>query len=78
MTAVVLRLVPPKERPADRDILEILEGLMERVKSGDTIGIGFVEATTAGGVRTAFVGKKCYHQLSSGASTLAFRLAMGD
>ena len=69
-----LRVVAPK---VSKTALEMAEAILARVKSGETIGLAVVEETRTG-VSTGWVKGTSVHYLTSGAATLAARLALHD
>lgn len=59
------------------EAVEMLSGLLERVRSGEAIAVAFVEVKRGGIVANAFANSRTgsYHALNSGAARLAYRLA---
>jgi hypothetical protein len=52
-----------------------VEGLLERLKSGDSTAVGVVEVKRGNYVATFYVAGRHYHELNSGAARLANRIA---
>jgi hypothetical protein len=73
MTVVPLEVVEPTP---DKDTIEAIEGLLDRVRSGECIAVAFVEVGRDRSVATARFADNSHHLLTSGAATLAARLAM--
>lgn len=61
---------------ANGDAIELAEGLLERLRSGEAIAVAFVEVGADGSVGTAYSKSSSYHLLNSGAARLASRLAI--
>lgn len=58
------------------EAVEIIEELLGRLKSGQSIAVAFIEVKKGGIVATCFsTDNDCFHQLNSGAASLANRLA---
>lgn len=56
--------------------VERLGEILERFKSGESLAFAIVEVKRAGTVATQYVSDgKSYHELNSGAATLAHRIA---
>lgn len=71
------KLVGPGEIAPNIDLVEVIEALLARVKSGEVQAAAFVEIRNTGGVATHWMGsmRGWYHQLNSGAARLAARLS---
>lgn len=78
MSGDVLRLVPAVSGHPDRndDAIQLVEGLLERLRSGEALAVAIVEVQKGGNVATAFSKGLHYHALNSGAARLAARLAL--
>ena len=74
MTADVLKLVRTDDRP-NEGAIELVEGLIDRLKSGDALAVAFVEVRRGNTVCTGYSTSNQYHCLNSGAAILASRLA---
>lgn len=61
----------------NRCAIEMVEGLLERLRSGEAVAVALVEVKADGFVATGYSKSRHYHHLNSGAATLAHRLA-GD
>jgi len=70
----LLKLVPPAKREPNQRAIEMVEGLLERVKSGEVCAVAFVQVEPCGDVGTAYASGDWHHQLASGAGRLAYRL----
>jgi hypothetical protein len=71
----------PHEDPTPHinlDAIEIIEGLLERFKSGHSVALAVVEvmAEEDAGVATIYSKSNKYHQLCSGCARLATRIAL--
>lgn len=64
----------------NQDAVEMVEAVLGRLRSGETLAVGIIEHRANGGVSTIVSESKAsYHQLNSGAARLAHVLAgMGD
>lgn len=72
----LLKLVPPAPRAPNHDAVQLVEGLLERVKSGRVQAAALVQVEEDGGVGTAYSQSDCWHHhLCSGAARLALRVA---
>lgn len=58
----------------DGDLIAFVEELLERVKSGETVGLAIVEADRARNVSCGWSGGS-YHLINSGAARLAHKMA---
>lgn len=58
------------------DAIELVEGLLERLRSGDALAVAIVEVRRDREVATAYSASDQYHYLNSGAARLAARLAL--
>lgn len=58
------------------DAIELVSGVLERLRKGETIAVAVVEVLSAGGVGTHYSKSDKYHQLNSGVARLAARLAL--
>lgn len=80
MAEVVELRVVPTERPApyvNADAVALVEGLLERLKSGHSVSVAMAEVYAEGGiVATAYSAGDRYHQLCSGCARLAARIAL--
>ena len=63
------------DEPVNEDAVQMIEGLLERLRSGEAVAVAVVEVMKAGTVATAYSTSFSYHQLNSGAARLASRLA---
>lgn len=74
------KLVQPGEATVNQDAVEIVEGILARLKDGTTQAVAFVEVKASSGVATGWSGAKLgwYHQLRSGAARLLARLSSED
>lgn len=59
----------------NEDGVKLIEGLLERLRSGEAVAVAVVEVMKAGTVATAYSASSSYHQLNSGAARLSSRLA---
>lgn len=75
MADVVTLALIPKPKSVNKDAQQMVEDLLERVKSGETVDVAVVEVTNKGTVATAWSGAGFRHMLNSGAAVLAQRLA---
>lgn len=79
MTENIVELkLADKPKPINHDAIEMVEGLLERLKSGETYSVALVEVyADSNTVATAWSkgGGGQFHQLNSGVSILAYRLA---
>lgn len=66
----------PTKKDPNVDAIELVEGLLERLKSGDAVAVAFAEVHADGSVATAWCKSSYYHHLNSGAATLAARIAI--
>lgn len=59
------------------EAVELLSGLLERVRGGESVAVAIVEVRRGGVVSTAFANSHsgAYHALNSGAARLASRLS---
>ena len=57
------------------DAIELCEGLLERLRSGESVSIAFVEVKRSRVVATAWSKSDTFHFLNSGAAILATRIA---
>lgn len=76
MTAEVYQLVqsPPY---VNEDAVALVEGLLERLRSGHSIAVGLAEVYADGKtVATAYSKSDVYHPLCSGCARLAARIAL--
>lgn len=65
-----------KPAPINHDAIQLMEGVLDRLRSGEVVAVGLVEVKQRGVVGTAYsAGTGWYHELSSGAATLAVRFA---
>lgn len=74
----VLELVPRTTSGAvevNHDAVLLIEGVLERLKSGKSVAVAVVEVLDRSDVACAFSRSTYYHQLNSGAARLAARLA---
>ena len=75
----VLKFPSKNSQPyINSDAIEIIEGLLERFKSGQSVALAVVEvmAEEAKGVATIYSTSDRYHQLCSGCARLAARIAL--
>ena len=56
--------------------IEIVEGLLDRLKSGQSVSAALVEVYADGSVATFYSSGDTYHRLNSGCATLAARIAL--
>lgn len=70
----LLRVLPPARMP-NRDAIDMVEGLLSRLKAGDSVAVAFVDVKPGGYVATAWACGGHYHALNSGAAILAARLS---
>lgn len=61
---------------ANGDAIDLVEGLLERLKAGECVAVALVEVKKDGCVATAYSHSDSYHFLCSGAARLAARLAI--
>lgn len=57
------------------DAIELCEGLLERLRNGDSVAVAFVEVKRSRVVATAWSKSDTFHFLNSGAAILAARIA---
>lgn len=79
MNGELVKLVPKptsNEAMVNSDAVELVEGLLERLRSGEAVAVALVEVQKGNVVATAFSKSMYYHQLNSGAARLAARLAL--
>lgn len=62
-------------KPPNMSALELAQGLIDRIKSGEAVDIAIVEVGSNKRVATAWSAGNSYHLLNSGAARLAARLA---
>lgn len=74
------KLVEPGSTAVNEDAVQMIEGLLARLKDGTAQAVGFVEVKNHGGVATGWSGAPLgwYHQLRSGAARLLARLSSED
>jgi hypothetical protein len=72
---MTLQLVAHTSAP-NEDAIALVEGLLERLRSGESVAVAFVEVFRNRSVATAWCESESYHLLNSGAAGLAARLAM--
>lgn len=61
--------------PKNQDAIELCEGVLERLRSGESVAFGFVEVLRGHRVVTGWSKSEVYHLLNSGAARLANRIA---
>ncbi len=78
MTVVELgsRQTWKSDPPTNKDAIEMIEGLLERLKAGESVAVAFVEVFRDRSVAHAWSDSASYHLLNSGAAGLAARIAM--
>lgn len=78
MSGDVLKLVPvvPGYPERNEDAIQLVEGVLERLRSGEVLAVAVVEVQKGGNVATAFSKATHYHALNSGAARLAAQLAL--
>jgi hypothetical protein len=59
----------------NRDLLEMLEGLVEQARQGHILGLAFIEHRRDGSVAFSISRAPEYHHINSGAARLAHFLA---
>lgn len=64
----------PRPEPC-QDAVELVEELLARLKSGETVAVAIVDVRLGSAVATAWAGNEHYHKLNSGAARLSVRLA---
>lgn len=74
MTAKIEKVLPT---PPNQDAIQVLEGILERLRSGESLAIAYVEVRQMGSVATGWADHPTgrYHFLCSGAARLLSRLA---
>lgn len=74
------RLVNVGETEPNAELVDVVEAMLARVKSGEVQAAAIVEVRNTGGVATHWMGsmRGWYHQLNSGAARLASRLSMDE
>ncbi len=61
----------------NQEAVDLVEGLLERLKSGHSVAVGLVEVYADGStVATAYSNSHTYHQMCSGCARLAARIAL--
>lgn len=76
MTAELYQIakLPPY---VNQDAVDLVEGLLERLKSGHSVAVGIAEVYADGAtVATAYSKSNVYHPLCSGCARLAARIAL--
>ena len=73
MTDNVVKLAP---REVNQEAIEIVEDVLARLKSGESLAVAVVEIRQGRTVGTAYSASDYYHELNSGAARLAARIAM--
>lgn len=77
MSAEVFQIVKNEAAPAiNEEAIELVEGVLERLKTGKSLAIAIVEVYSTNEVGTAYSKSNKYHHLNSGAARLAARLAV--
>lgn len=72
---VSLKVVPPAALAVNADAIEMIEGVLEELRSGAATAVAFVVVKADGCVATAWSKSQSYHLLTSGAATLLTRIA---
>ena len=71
-----LSIIPFPSASTNSDAIALIEGTLERLRSGETVAVAVVEVLADGAVVTHYSESEYYHQLNSGAARLAARLAL--
>jgi hypothetical protein len=72
-----VRVLRPGLVTPSQEAIELVDGVLARLKSGESVAAAIVEVKPGGLVAQGWSGGPYHHELSSGAATLAWRLARG-
>ena len=72
MTSSIVSLAKPN---INQEAVDLVEGLLADIRSGEVVAVGFVAVKSGGVVATSYSHRAEYHQLNSGAAVLAHRIA---
>lgn len=70
-----VRVLPFPAPAPSQAAIDLVSGLLERLKSGECVAAAIVDVSPDGGVGTGWSKSQHHHLLTSGAATLAWRLA---
>lgn len=70
--------IKPLENARNVEAIKMCEGVLQRLKAGDSVAFAYVEVMRGHNVATGYSGGTTYHLLNSGAARLAHRIAASE